>query len=219
MKSLNRLLLMLMLVAIAAPGVLAGGGRERDGADENPAEASAQGAESAAEDSDASAAGELTPLDAETAAILNSLGLLPFRNRIPAEDFILPVLGGGTMSLSEHEGSVVFLNFWATWCPPCREEMPSMQLLYEELSDEGLVMLAVDALEPEETVAAFIEELGFTFPVLLDRRGDVNTRYSVQALPTTYILDREGNVIGMRPGFHDWSTPEMLENFRALLEL
>ena len=92
-----------------------------------------------------------------------------------------------------------------------------MQSLYEELSDEGLVIIAVDVQEPEATVQAFIDELGFTFPILLDEDGRVALRYGIRAFPTTYIIDRDGFVLGGRPGYHNWSTPEMIEEFRKLL--
>ena len=92
-----------------------------------------------------------------------------------------------------------------------------MQLLYDELADEGLEILAVDVQEPEATVQAFIDEFGFTFPILLDTDGRVALRYGIRAFPTTYIVDREGFVLGGRPGYHDWSTPEMIEGFRRML--
>lgn len=94
-----------------------------------------------------------------------------------------------------------------------------MQVLYDELSDEGLEILAVNILEPADLVSAFVEENELTYPVLLDRDGRVALRYSVRAYPTSYIIDRAGNVIGVRQGFHDWSTPEMIDGFRKLLEL
>ncbi|MBU8914230.1 MAG: TlpA family protein disulfide reductase [Spirochaetales bacterium] len=161
---------------------------------------------------------EPTILDAQTADVLFGLGMMPFQNRIPSEDFVLATLEGDEQALADYHGKVVFLNFWATWCPPCREEMPSMQTLYDELSDDGLEIVAVNVLEAEDTVSAFVEENGFTYPVLLDRDGRVSLRYSVRAYPTTYILDRAGNVIAVRQGFHNWSTPEMIAGFRKLLE-
>jgi len=157
-------------------------------------------------------------IEPETAELLFSLGISPFENRIPAENFFLPVLDGVEQSLKDYEGRFVFLNFWATWCPPCREEMPSMQELYDELADEGLEILAVNVLEPEDLVRDFIDEYGFTYPVMLDRQGKVSTQYRVRAFPTTYLLDRNSNVIAVRTGYHDWSSQAMVDGFRALLE-
>src|SRR6056297_878160 len=153
---------------------------------------------------------DLVPMDDATAELLFSLGMVPFEEKIPSEDFELELLNGDPGTLSEHTGKVVFLNFWATWCPPCREEMPSMQVLYDELREEGLEMLAVNVLENRETAQEFIDEQGFTYPVLLDRDGRVMLRYGVRAYPTTYMIDREGYVIGVRPGFHDWGTDDMV---------
>lgn len=160
---------------------------------------------------------DLVPMDDATAEALFRMGMMPFEERIPSEDFTLALLSGGELSLSEHRGEIVFLNFWATWCPPCREEMPSMQALYDELHDEGLEMLAVNVLESEDVAREFIDEFGFTYPVPMDRNGRVMLRYGVRAYPTTYIIDREGFVIGVRPGFHEWNTPEVIEQMRILL--
>jgi len=160
---------------------------------------------------------DLVPMDDETAELLFGLGMVPFEEKIPSEDFELALLSGDPGTLFEHRGKVVFLNFWATWCPPCREEMPSMQLLYDELREEGLEILAVNVLENRETAQEFIDEQGFTYPVLLDRDGRVMLRYGVRAYPTTYMIDREGYVIGVRPGFHDWGTDDMVAAMRDLL--
>lgn len=94
-----------------------------------------------------------------------------------------------------------------------------MQVLYDEFADAGFEMLAVNVLESREVASAFIEEFGFTYPVLLDRDGRVGLTYGVRGYPTTYIIDREGFIIGVKMGFHDWATPEVIESIRALLEL
>ena len=219
MRIVIRFALPAVLTIVLASAVSAGGRREAAEPATGPAQAASP--ERTAGEPASTPADGVDPapvsMDAATAEILFALGMMPFQNRIPAEDFIIPALGGGERTLSGYLGQLVFLNFWATWCPPCREEMPSMQTLHEELADEGLVILAVDVQEPEATVRAFVEEFGFTFPVLLDANGRVALRYSVRAFPTTYIVDRDGNVIAVRPGFHDWSTPEMIAGFRELL--
>lgn len=92
-----------------------------------------------------------------------------------------------------------------------------MQALYDELRAEGLEMLAVNVLESEDVAREFIDEFGFTYPVPMDRNGRVMLRYGVRAYPTTYLIDREGYVIGVRPGFHEWNTPEVIEQLRILL--
>ncbi len=210
MNALPRFFFLLIIILLALPS-LAGGGAEtdRDSDINESADISAPGPETT----------DAVPMDAEMAELLFDLGVMPFQSRIPSEDFVLATLGGGERALADYRGKVVFLNFWATWCVPCREEMPSMQVLYDELSDEGLEIIAVNLLEAEEMVSAFVEENEFTYPIMLDRDGRVSLRYSVRAIPTSYILDRDGSVIGVRAGFHDWSTPEIIDGFRKLLEL
>ena len=221
MNAIRRSFFLLTVVLLALPS-FAGGGSESDpDSDINEStEVSVPDPETTVQNSqsDANEDTDQTVLDAKTVEILFRLGLMPFQNRIPSEDFILTILGGDEQALADYRGKIVFLNFWATWCPPCRDEMPSMQVLYDELSDEGLEIVAVNVLEAEDTVSAFVEENGFTYPIMLDSDGHVSLRYSVRAYPTSYIIDRAGNVIAVRQGFHIWSTPEMIDGFRKLLE-
>jgi peroxiredoxin len=122
----------------------------------------------------------------------------------PAPDFALRTLDGGTVRLPEFRGRVVFLNFWATWCVPCREEMPAIQALAGELEKQGLVVLAVNYEESPETVRAFIRETGLTLRVLLDPDGAVARRYRVAGLPASFFVDRRGALVGSVLGFRDW---------------
>jgi peroxiredoxin len=109
-----------------------------------------------------------------------------------APDLILETLDGGTVSLADLRGQVVLVNFWATWCPPCRAEMPAIQQVYERYREQGFTVLAVDMQETDAQVAAFVDEMGLTFPILMDRDGSVSARYQVKALPSTFFIDREG---------------------------
>ncbi len=109
-----------------------------------------------------------------------------------APDFTLDILGGGTVSLSDLRGQAVLVNFWATWCPPCRAEMPAIQRVYDRYRDQGFTVLAVDLQESDAQVAAFAEDMGLTFPILMDRDGSVFARYRVMALPSTFFVDRDG---------------------------
>lgn len=140
------------------------------------------------------------------------------RSGFPAPDFTLPDLEGRLHSLSSLRGSVVFLNLWATWCPPCRTEMPSMEELHRRLKDKGLVVLAVSEDTDVAAVAAFARELGLSFPVLLDPDGRLPPRYGITGYPETFIIDREGNVLKHHVGPADWASPESLRYFTALLE-
>ncbi|MCO6453486.1 MAG: TlpA family protein disulfide reductase [Caldilineales bacterium] len=107
-------------------------------------------------------------------------------------DFTLPLLDGGTMRLSDLRGQPVLLNFWATWCLPCREEMPLFEQAYQEANEDGFMLLAVDVGEDAQSVQAFIDELGLTFPIALDRDQAVTQQYRIVGLPTSYYIDRDG---------------------------
>lgn len=126
----------------------------------------------------------------------------------PAIDFTLTDQYGNTHKLSDYKGKTVFLNFWATWCSPCRAEMPDIQKLYESAETEGedaLVVLGVAAPnlgneKSEEEIKAFLEENGYTYPVLMDTTGEVFMSYGVNAFPTTFMITREGEVFGYASG-------------------
>lgn len=109
-----------------------------------------------------------------------------------APDFELQSTAGRAYSLKEQAGSVVLLNFWATWCGPCRLEMPAIQERYERLQQDGLTVLAVNFDEPEQVVSAFGEELGLEFPLLLDPGGEVQRLYQIRGYPTSVFVDRDG---------------------------
>ena len=110
----------------------------------------------------------------------------------PAPDFTLTTTDGETVTLSELRGKPVLLNFWATWCPPCRAEMPHIQSAFEEYEEAGLLILAVDQQESRAEVLAFAQAFGLTFPLALDTTGQVGMTYLARALPTSYFIDREG---------------------------
>ena len=126
----------------------------------------------------------------------------------PAIDFILTDQYGNTHKLSDYKGKTVFLNFWATWCSPCRAEMPDIQKLYESAETEGedaLVVLGVAAPNlgnetSEEEIKSFLEENGYTYPVLMDTTGEAFMSYGVNAFPTTFMITREGEVFGYASG-------------------
>lgn len=132
--------------------------------------------------------------------------------RIQAPDFTLTDQYGESHTFSEYRGKTVFLNFWATWCPPCQGEMPDIQALYERYGEnqEDLIVLGVANPRTEtnprnqdvsvEEVTAFLEEKGYTFPVVMDTTGELFSWYGIQALPTTFMIDRDGNIFGYVPG-------------------
>ncbi|MGH7775298.1 MAG: redoxin domain-containing protein [Candidatus Binatia bacterium] len=150
--------------------------------------------------------------------IFRKLGINKLADQPTAPDFTLRDVQGNSVSLRDLRGRVVFLNFWATWCPPCRIEMPSMERLYRRLRDRGLVMLAVDRGETRKQVATFMKDFQLSFPALLDVDGTVSSLYRVSALPTTYLIDRRGKIIGKKVGPRDWDTRDIEEFFNSLLQ-
>ena len=117
-----------------------------------------------------------------------------------AIDFTLPDLDGNQVSLSDFRGKRVMLNFWATWCGPCRIEIPHMVALYDELRDEGFEIVAVNLREDEARASKFTEEMGMQFPVLLDERGKIGAAYFVRGIPTSIFLDDKGVIQLVRVG-------------------
>lgn len=111
-----------------------------------------------------------------------------------APEFSIAALGGQPVSLSDLRGRVILINFWATWCVPCRAEMPALQAAYEEHSARGLVVLAINEKEDADSVAQFADEVHLTFPILLDLDGTLANRYQARALPTSFFIDREGMI-------------------------
>jgi cytochrome c biogenesis protein CcmG, thiol:disulfide interchange protein DsbE len=149
------------------------------------------------------------------------IGLAALQRRAPslAPDFAVPDLAGQAVRLSGLRGKVVLLNLWTTWCPPCREEMPSMEKLYQRLRDRGFVLLAVSQDEGgKEAVEPFVRDLGLTFPVLVDPEHQVGDRYQVWGYPESFIIDREGRVVERVIGPRDWTSPEQVAALERLLE-
>ena len=144
--------------------------------------------------------------------------LPPVTKPFPAPDFELPGEDGRTYRLSTYRGSVVVLNFWATWCPPCRYEMPSMERARQKIAGEKIVILAVNVGEDEDTVFAFLARYPVQFPLLLDRQATVVKQYPVVGLPTTYVIDPRGKVTHRAVGSREWDDPELLGQLRALLD-
>lgn len=124
---------------------------------------------------------------------------------IPAIDFTLKDQYGNTHTLSDYKGKTVFLNFWSTWCSPCRAEMPDIQKLYEEFQQEDVVILGVAAPglgreKSEEGIKGFLEENGYTYPVVMDTDAEAFQAYGINSFPTTFMIDKDGNVFGYIPG-------------------
>ena len=137
----------------------------------------------------------------------------------PVTDFELPDLAGAHVSLSAQRGRVVFVNFWATWCPPCRDEAPSLERLYGRLRLEGFEVLAVsiDATSDRGEVAEFRREFGLSFPVLLDPGQTAYSAFGVTGVPETYMIDPQGRLAERFIGPRNWDDPRYARAVRRLL--
>ncbi|MBI3044889.1 MAG: TlpA family protein disulfide reductase [Betaproteobacteria bacterium] len=144
--------------------------------------------------------------------------LQELKDRPAAPDFTLPAPDGRKVSLRAFRGKVVFLNFWATWCESCREEMPSMERLYREFKGKGLEIVAVNVKDKRRDALAFVKELKLSYPILMDPEGEVGLLYGAFGLPVTYLIDRKGVVLARLWGPADWSSPAARNLFKALVE-
>ena len=148
---------------------------------------------------------------------LNALRVILPNQPVAAPSFSLDGIDSHPLSLAGLRGRVVFLNFWATWCVPCREEMPAMERLHQAYRNRGLAVVAVNFKESEYEVRAFMEELHLTFPAVLDRTGAVTAGFAVRGLPATYVVDRDGKILWKALGIRRWDGPDSLGYFARVL--
>lgn len=147
------------------------------------------------------------------------LNLIVPRQSSRAPEFTVPRLGSGSLSLKELRGQLVFLNFWATWCLPCKEEMPSMERLYQRYKERGFTIAAISLDSGSTTaVASFVKELGLTYPIGLDPKLEVANRYTVRALPSSFLIDRTGNTVVIALGPRDWDSAGARAVIESLLK-
>ena len=136
----------------------------------------------------------------------------------PAPDFTLTDIAGKKTSLAEFRGKVVLLNFWATWCGPCRAEMPSLNKLYLDLRDRGFVVLAVSIDTSDKPVKSFVAEKRLAFPVLMDKDKEVSfDLYGAMGMPTSFLIDKNGVITEKIMGEMEWDSPKMKEKILKLL--
>ncbi len=136
-----------------------------------------------------------------------------------APDFRLPDLEGAEVSLKQFRGKVILLNFWATWCPPCKAEIPSMSDLNRKFQDKGLVILAVSSDRSKKQVRRFLKKTPVNFTILHDPKNKISNMYKVFALPTSLIIDRDGIIIKKVLGAYDWNSTKSFDIFRPLLNV
>ncbi len=135
-----------------------------------------------------------------------------------APGFAVPTLDGQSQSLVDYRGKVIMINFWATWCIPCRVEMPSMENLYEKYRGKGFEILAVSGGESRSVVQPFIENLKLSFPILLDEQFEVHDKYQVSAIPSTFLVDKSGVITHRFFGAMDWNNDQSMELIGKLIK-
>jgi peroxiredoxin len=151
--------------------------------------------------------------------LFQKVEIKPIKGFPVAPPFNLEDLKGKRVDLKQFKGQVVFLNFWATWCGPCKEEMPSMEALYQKFKERGFVFLTI-SVDYEETkkVKEFILKHRYTFPVLIDSKCQTLDLFGVKGIPTTILIDKKGRMLGRAIGPRDWNGPDMVNLLTELLE-
>jgi peroxiredoxin len=199
-------LLIALLLALAAAGGVVYGlsiGAVTPGNDVHPGAAPAVAASAAPPASTpkpAARSGRVLTLD----DAVRELDLIRPSRQKQAEDFTLAMADGTSFRLSDHRGHVVLVNFWATWCPPCREEMPALERLYRQHKDRGLVLVAVSIDADPKLVPPYVRASKLTFPVALDPKAEVANKYGVRALPSSFVVDRQGAMAALALGPRVW---------------
>lgn len=137
---------------------------------------------------------------------------------VEAPDFSLQDMEGNTHNLARYKGKPVIVNFWASWCPSCRKEMPSMNRAWNKIKDEGIAMIAVNVAEDRESVESFLQAVPVDFPVLLDTDSQTAESWPVRGLPMTFVLDPQGKLVFRAIGSREWDDDALLDKVRALRE-
>jgi peroxiredoxin len=151
--------------------------------------------------------------------LFRKMGVLPFPHTTEAIDFTLKDLNGNLVRISDFRGNIVLLNFWTTWCPECRIEMPSMQKLYSRFKDNHFILVSVSIKETAAEVKSFFKKNELTFIGLLDSDGKASSQMAIRAIPTTFILSRNGKVLGTIMGAREWNGKESIALFDHLINL
>jgi peroxiredoxin len=154
----------------------------------------------------------------ELERLFGNMGILKMPHTTRPLEIHLKDIFGNTVSLSSFRGKIVFLNFWATWCPTCVVEMPSMEKLHQQFKNKDFAMVAVNMQESETQVRSFFNKLQLSFTALLDSSGEVAAGLAVSALPTTYFLDKEGRIMGVALGPRQWDKQASIELFEFLID-
>jgi peroxiredoxin len=147
---------------------------------------------------------------------LRKLGFTVYDKPAAARDVSARSLDGKTVRLSDLRGKIVLLNFWATWCPPCREEMPALEKLWKGMKDKDFTIMGISGGESMSVVKRFVEIGGYTYPIYADPSSEAASAYGIRFIPTTYVIDKEGAVIAMKSGGAAYGGADSLALFSAL---
>jgi peroxiredoxin len=161
------------------------------------------------------AATETNP--AEMAELLRKLDLSTYARATRPPEFNARTVDGRTVSLTSLQSNVAILNFWATWCKECLEEMPAFEQLHRKFADQGLTVLGINAREGTSAIQKYRKELSLTFPLILDSKGEINGAYGVVGLPTTFVVGRHGQAVARGVGPREWGSAPALELIQVLL--
>lgn len=145
------------------------------------------------------------------------MGIIKLAGIAPPVEIELGDLNGKTIRVSDFKGKIVLLNFWTTWCPDCRDEMPSMEKLYHHFKDREFALLAINLREPAKRVKSFYEKYKLSFTTLLDTKGQIGFHFGIRSIPTTYILNQKGGLIGKALGPRAWDSEPALAMFEHLI--
>lgn len=162
-------------------------------------------------------AGAVSADEPALSALLKTLDLRGYPSRTAPPQFSGSTLDARQLSLTEYQGTVMVLTFWASWCLECRVEMPALERLQSEFSSRGLAIIGVNARESKGAVRRYAKELGLTFSLVLDRDGKINGRYGVIGLPTTFVVGRDGRAIAFAIGPREWESAPARALIAALL--
>ncbi len=167
-------------------------------------------------DSDSLAKSKTQGLDLDE--LFEDMGVLKVPNfKVPVE-ILLKDVNGNDVRLSDFRGKIVFLNFWTTWCPACRIEMPSMEKLHQKFKDQNFAMVTINLQDSASQVIAFFKEYKLTFTALLDSTGEVGTRFRINTIPTTFILGKKGQIIAKVVGPREWDSKKSIALFEHLTD-
>ncbi len=159
------------------------------------------------------------PAFGQESGLFSKIGIQSVRDNTKAPDFSLEGLNVKTVQLSALKGNVIFLNFWATWCDPCKDEMPSMDALYQRYREKDFVLLAISVEERNpEPARRFIQKHRYRLPVLLDPAGKTLDLFEIHRLPATVIIDKKGKIVGRAIGPREWNSPEVFSLIDQMLQ-